>query len=29
LTTLYHFCPHPTPKRFVVNEKVQGRGREN
>lgn len=26
LTTFYHFCPHLTPKWFVVNEKYQGRG---
>ena len=26
LTTLYHFCPHPTPKWFVVNKKVRGIG---
>src|SRR4029077_924439 len=23
--TFYHICPHPTPKAFVVNEKVTGR----
>ena len=22
LTTFYHFCPHLTPKRFAVNEKL-------
>lgn len=25
MTTLDHFCPHPTPKPFVVNRKVIGR----
>src|SRR5215475_14108835 len=23
LTTLYHFCPHPTPNWFIVNKKVR------
>ena len=23
-TTLYHFCPHLTPKAFVVNNKLGG-----
>jgi hypothetical protein len=22
--TFYHICPHPTPKAFVVNQKVIG-----
>ena len=23
-STFNHFCPHPTPKSFVVNKKVSG-----